>query len=299
MPRLGSFYGVVGIILLLFAGVAYFITRLLSAYVFLHALLGLLAIIIYLASAKDTLRTFLGERSTKYGASAALYTVLFFAILAAVNYLSARHHHRFDLTEAGVYSLSPQSRGILQRLDKPLAINAFVEAGSDPQLKELLDSYRYASDKISYAIVDPDKQPDLAERFHISAVPAVHLQYGDHTNVVNKISEEELTNGIIKVTRAEKKTVYFLEGHGEPSVNEMEEPKGYGQIKTSLDNESYEVKTLVLTEGTAVPDDGHRPDVLERHRILAREHDESPIGRPVGRVVRLLGRQHELFAAGP
>src|SRR5438094_21041 len=134
MPRLGSFYGVVGIILLLFAGVAYFLTRLLSAYVFLHALLGLLA----------------------------------------------------------------------------------------------LNSYRYGSDKISYAIVDPDKQPDLAERFHISAVPAVHLQYGDHTNVVNKISEEELTNGIIKVARAEKKAVYFLEGHGEPSVNEMEEPKGYG-----------------------------------------------------------------------
>src|SRR5262249_3877962 len=195
MPPLGSFYGVVGVILLLFAGVAYFITRLLSAYVFLHALFGLLAIIVYLASAKDTLRTFLGERSTKYGASAALYTVLFFAILAVVNYLSARHHHRFDLTEAGVYSLSPQSPGILQHLDKPLVINAFVEAGSDPQLKELLDSYRYASDKISYAIVDPDKQPDLAERFHISAVPAVHLQYGDHTNVVNKISEEELTNG--------------------------------------------------------------------------------------------------------
>jgi ABC-type uncharacterized transport system involved in gliding motility auxiliary subunit len=268
MPRLGSFYGVVGIILLLFAGVAYFITRLLSAYVFLHALLGLLAIIIYLASAKDTLRTFLGERSTKYGASAALYTVLFFAILAAVNYLSARHHHRFDLTEAGVYSLSPQSRGILQRLDKPLAINAFVEAGSDPQLKELLDSYRYASDKISYAIVDPDKQPDLAERFHISAVPAVHLQYGDHTNVVNKISEEELTNGIIKVTRAEKKTVYFLEGHGEPSVNEMEEPKGYGQIKTSLDNESYEVKTLVLSEGTAVPDDANLLIVAGAERSL-------------------------------
>ncbi|HKA53803.1 MAG TPA: Gldg family protein [Candidatus Binatia bacterium] len=268
MPRLGSFYGVVGVILLLFAGVAYFITRLLSAYVFLHALFGLLAIIVYLASAKDTLRTFLGERSTKYGASAALYTVLFFAILAVVNYLSARHHHRFDLTEAGVYSLSPQSRGILQHLDKPLVINAFVEAGSDPQLKELLDSYRYASDKISYAIVDPDKQPDLAERFHISAVPAVHLQYGDHTNVVNKISEEELTNGIIKVTRAEKKTVYFLEGHGEPSVNDMEEPKGYGQIKTSLDNESYEVKTLVLSEGTPVPDDANLLIVAGAERSL-------------------------------
>lgn len=268
MPPLGSFYGVVGLILLLFAGVAYFITRLLSAYVFLHALLGLLALIIYLASARDTLKTFLGERSTKYGASAALYTVLFFAILAVVNYLSARHHHRFDLTEAGIYSLSPQSLGILQRLDKPLEVNAFVEAGSDPQLKELLDSYRYASDKVSYTIIDPDKQPDLAERFTISTVPAIHLQYGDHTNVVNKLSEEELTNGIIKVTRAEKKTVYFLEGHGEPSIEEMQEAKGYGQIKTALGNESYEVKPLVLSEGAAIPDEANLLIVAGAERSL-------------------------------
>src|SRR5262249_47919551 len=98
MPPLGSFYGVVGVILLLFAGVAYFITRLLFGYVFLHALVGFLAIIIYPASGKDTLRTFLGERSTKFGAGAALYSVLFFAILAVVNYLSVRHHRRFDLT---------------------------------------------------------------------------------------------------------------------------------------------------------------------------------------------------------
>ncbi len=268
MPRHGSFYGVVGVIFLLFAGVAYFITRQLSAYVFAHTLLGLLAIIVYFASAKDTLKTFLGERSTKYGASAALYTLLFFAILVAVNYLSTRHYHRFDLTEAGVYSLSPQSRSILQHLDKPLEVNAFVEAGSDPQLKELLDSYRYASDKISYTIVDPDKQPDMAERFHISTVPAVHLQYGDNTNVVNKLSEEELTNGIIKVTRAEKKIVYFLEGHGEPNLDDQEEPKGYGQVKASLGNESYEIKPLVLSEGAAIPDDANLLIVAGAERSL-------------------------------
>jgi len=268
MPRLGSFYGVVGLILLLFAGVAYFITRILSAYVFVHALLGLLALIVYFASARDTLRTLLGERSTKYGASAALYIVLFFAIVVVVNYLSVRHYHRFDLTEAGVYSLSPQSLGVVQRLDKTLEVNAFVEAGSDPELKELLDSYRYASDKVSYSMIDPDRQPDLAERFQITTVPAIHLQYGDHTNVVNKISEEELTNGIIRVTRAEKKIVYFLEGHGEPSISEMQEPRGYGQIKTALDNESYEVKTLVLSEGAAIPDDASLLIVAGAERSL-------------------------------
>jgi gliding motility-associatede transport system auxiliary component len=255
MQRFAPFYGVVGVILLLFAGIAYFITRMISGYVVAHTILGLLAVIVYLASAKGSIRTFFGERSTKYGVSAALYAVLFLAVLIAVNYLSTRHHRRFDLTEGGVYSLSPQSLGILQHLDKNLEVNAFVEAGSDPQLRELLESYHYASDKVSYSIIDPDKQPDLAERFKITTIPAVHLQYGDRTNVVNKLTEEEITNGLIKVTRAEKKTIYFLEGHGEPSIDDMEDPKGYGQIKAALDNESYDVKKLVLSEGTTIPDD--------------------------------------------
>lgn len=257
MSRFASFYGVVGVILLLFGGIAYFITRDFSGYVYAHVIIGVIAIITFAIKAKGSLLTFFGERSTKYGASAALYAALFVGILIFVNFLSARHHHRFDLTESGVYSLSPQTTGILQRLDQPLTINAFVEAGSDPQLREILDSYRYISDKVSFSIIDPDKQPDLAERYKITTVPAIHLQYSERSNIVNRLTEEDLTNGIIKVTRAEKKTVYFLEGHGEPSIDEINDPKGYGQIKNALDNESYEVKKLVLSEGAAIPDDAN------------------------------------------
>ncbi|HXG18691.1 MAG TPA: Gldg family protein [Methylomirabilota bacterium] len=255
--RFASFYGVVGVILLLFAGIAYFITRDFSSYVFAHTIIGALAVIVFLASARASFSTFFGERSTKYGFSAIFYTLLFFGILVFVNFLSARHHYRFDLTESGVYSLSPQTQSVLQRLDKPLEVHAFVEAGSDPQLREMLESYRYASDKLTFTIVDPDKQPDLAEKYQITAIPAVHLQYGDRSNVVNKLTEEELTNGIIKVTRAEKKIIYFLEGHGEPSIDDLGEPKGYGLLKTALENESYEVKKLVLSEGAAVPEDAN------------------------------------------
>lgn len=257
MSRFASFYGVVGVILLLFGGLAYFITRDFSPYVFAHILIGVTAIITFIISAKGSLSTFFGERSTKYGASAAFYAALFVGILIFVNFLAARHHHRFDLTESGVYSLSPQTVGILKHLDKPLVVNAFVEAGSDPQLRELLESYRYISDKFTFSIIDPDKHPDLAEKHKITTIPAIHLQYGNHSNIVNKLTEEELTNGIIKVTRTEKKTIYFLEGHGEPNIDDMNDPKGYGQIKNALNSESYEVKKLVLSEGAAIPDDAN------------------------------------------
>ncbi len=257
MSRFASFYGIVGVILLLFAGIAYFITRDLSSYVYLHVIIGVVALIAFLSATKGSLSSFFGERSTKYGMSAVFYALLFIGILIFANVISVRHHQRLDLTESGVYSLSPQTTGVLERLEKPLVVNAFVEAGSDPQLREILDSYRYASDKVTFSLIDADKQPDLAEKYQITSVPAVHLQYDERTNVVNQLSEEALTNGVIKVTRTEQKTVYFLEGHGEPSIDEMGDPKGYGQIKTALDNESYGVKKLVLSEGAAIPDDAN------------------------------------------
>ena len=275
MAGLGSFYGIVGIIFLLFAGVAYFITRLFSFYVIAHLLLGTLAVATYLTSARGSLGTFLGERSTKQGAQALFYSLLFFLILVMVNYLSTHNHHRFDLTEAGVFSTSPQTRSILQKIDKPLEINAFVEAGSDPALRELLSGYRDVSAKVSFRLIDPDKQPDLAEKFQITTIPAVHMQYGDRTNVVNKISEEDITNGVIKITRAEKKTIYFLAGHGEPDIADVQEARGYGQLKAALENESYEAKPLVLSADAAVPDDanllivGGGDRALQAHEITA------------------------------
>ena len=268
MARLGSFYGVVGVILLLFAGVAYFLTRHFSAYVLVHTLTGLVAVIGALVSSRGSVKTFLGERSTKYGASAAVYSLLFISILILVNYLSTRHHHRFDLTEANIYSLSPQSENVLRQLDKKLEIDAFVQAGSDPQLRELLSSYEYDSDKISSRIIDPDQRPDLAERFQVTTLPTVVLRYGDQTNLINRTTEEDLTNGIIKISRPDKKTIYFLEGHGEPSSQDLQDAGSYGQLRTALENEGYAVNTLVLAPDTAVPEETNLLVVAGAQRSL-------------------------------
>ena len=292
LPRLGGFYGVAGITLLVFAGIAYYLTRVVSTYVFIHALLGLLAVIVYFASAKDSLGTFLGERSTKYGANAALYSLIAFGVLIALNYLGTRYYHRFDLTEAGVYSLSPQSQQVVGSLDQELEIHAFVQAGADPLLEDLLASYSYASERLSSTIVDPDARPDLAERFQITALPAIHLQYGERSNVVTDISEEEITNGIIKVAQAEAKTVYFVEGHGEPSIDDTQQGQGYGQLKIALENEGYTVSTVVLSPDTAVPDDTNVLVVAGAQRSLL-PHETQAIDHYLKR------EGHALFLLSP
>ncbi len=259
MRAANGLFGLLGLIFFLFAGVAYYLTRAATGvdllYILIHALAGLLALVAFLSTGLESLRGFVGERSTKYGVSAVMSSVLFLGILVAVNYLSTRYHHKFDLTEAGVYSLSPQSAQVVKNLDKELKLQAFVEGGVAPELRDLFNSYHDVSTKVSYQLIDPDREPELAEQYKVTAYDTVRLEYGGQSTTITKPTEETLTNAIIKVTRSQKKTVCFLEGHGEPDPEETQDAHGLGQAKSALTNEGYEIKKVLLLTLEKVPDD--------------------------------------------
>ena len=251
--------GLLAVVLLLFAGVALALTRLATPidaiYVGVHAVGGLLALIAYLSAGLDNVRTFLGERSTKYGTSAILASVFFIGILGALNYLAVRYHRRFDLTESKVYSLSPQSTSVVKDLEKELSLQAFAEGGINPELSDLLDSYRYASTKVTTKMIDPDRHPELAEKYNITSYNTVRLDYGETSTNITQPSEETLTNAIIKVTRAARQTVCIVEGHEEPKIDDAEDARGFSQVKSGLTNENYEVKNILLPSLEKIPEE--------------------------------------------
>lgn len=259
MRRANGLLGLLGVVLLLFAAVALALTRARQPvdvlYIAVHAVGGMFALVAYLSAGVDNLRDFLGERSTKYGASTIVASLLFVGILGSLNYLSTRYHHRFDLTESRAFSLSPQSTQVVSKLDKDLKLQAFVEGGINPDLRDLFDSYKYASPKVSYQMVDPERQPELAEQYKITAYNTVRLEYGDSATTINQATEEAITNAIIKVTRAAQQMVCFVEGHGEPDIEQVDDAHGFSQAKAALTNENYEVKKILLLNQEDVPTD--------------------------------------------
>ncbi|MFQ5664979.1 MAG: GldG family protein [Candidatus Binatia bacterium] len=259
MRRNTSLLGLVGLVLLLFAGVAALFTRARSGidvlYIFINGLFGVLALIAYLSAGFEQLRGVVSERSTKYSANALVSSVVFLAVLGLLNYISTRHHHRFDLTEQGVYSLAPQSRSVVKNLKSDLDIQAFVEGGVNPGLKDLLQEYAYGSSKVKFRLIDPDRQPELAQKYKISAYNTVRVAYGTESTTITQPTEQNITNAIIKVTRTTRKTVCFIEGHGEPNIDAVQDPKGLSSLKVALTNENYEFKKVLLATMAGVPDD--------------------------------------------
>ena len=67
----------------------------------------------------------------------ALYALGLVGVLMVVAYLSARYPLRFDLTDAGLHSLSEQTIAMLERIEKPVHVVFF----HDPLLRETVELY--------------------------------------------------------------------------------------------------------------------------------------------------------------
>jgi ABC-type uncharacterized transport system involved in gliding motility auxiliary subunit len=258
MGRSASLLGLLGLVFFSFGLMAALVLGMGGGdiVVLLHLVGGAVLLIAYFVFGFEGFRTLLGQRSTRYGASAAIYTVLFAALVVGVNYLGQRHHTRWDVTEGSVYTLSPQSKKVLESLKDDLTMTAFVEGGINPGLEALLDSYAYVNPShVKTRMVDPDKEPALVDQMKITTAPSVNLQLGQESFVVTQPSEETITNGLIRVARTTKKVVYFVEGFGQASTTTEDDPKGYSAAKLALQQENYDIKTLLLPSVDKVPDD--------------------------------------------
>jgi ABC-type uncharacterized transport system involved in gliding motility auxiliary subunit len=253
--------GLIGLVLVLFGILGYVLTTgILFArlFILLNLIGGVLALIGWISSSWGNLGALAGKRTTRYGANAALYSLAFIFLLIAVNYLASRYPHQFDLTVEKAFSLSPQSLQIVKQLKQPLKLYGFVQNGHNLYAEELYGEYAYASPLISYELIDPVKNPEMAERYHVSVNNTTHIQYGGEKgegNNVTDVTEAAITNGISKVVKSGSKTAYFLTGEGEPDLSDAQSESGFAEYKKALEGENYEVKTLTLASAAKIPDD--------------------------------------------
>jgi len=123
-------------------------------------------------------------------------------------------------------------------------------------IEDLFKQYaRYAGDKFSWKVVDPDKDPALTRALGVENYGVTVLEAKGRTEKVQDADQEEkLTNGLVKVLREGKRVVYVLQGHGEPDLANTDRP-GFSEAKGALEKANYEVKPLALARQGKVPDD--------------------------------------------
>lgn len=219
---------------------------------------GFALVLLHLVLAWEDIDRAIGRRQLKYGANMVVLAVVFLAILVLLNWVVYGNSKRWDLTKQKKFTLSDQALKVLGGLKEDVRILYFqtrgqlAQPGSDAQ--QNMRKFEEVSKRVKVEFVDPQGEPGKAREYDVSSVPTLVLVRGERHEKIFGDSEQDITNGLIKVTREGKKTVCFLEGEGERALDDFS-PRGYSKLKDGLERNQYQTKKVSLLREPSVPAD--------------------------------------------
>ncbi|HHQ13602.1 MAG TPA: ABC transporter [Chromatiales bacterium] len=173
-----------------------------------------------------------------------------------LGWLSTRYNIEADWTRGGRNSLSVDSRKLLEEMEGPVHITAF--ARETPELREhirdLVARYQRHKPDIELHFVNPDAEPERVRELGITLDGELLIAYNGRSDKIQELSEQSLTNALLRIARPSTRKVVFLTGHGERN------PLGQanhdlGQFGKLLSDKGIHVETLKLAETPAIPGD--------------------------------------------
>ncbi|MGA2028777.1 MAG: GldG family protein [Verrucomicrobiota bacterium] len=235
--------------------------------------------------------SFSPHRRWKIGFDLAVRTVLVLAVVVMVNYLGAQFFRRFYLSSQTRIELSPRTLGVVHSLTNRVNVTLYYDKQDDlfTTVDALLKEYCAANPKIFVNVVDYVRDAGEAEKIkeqykqymnspqdkdlvifddegRIKIVPGDALaQYVDQQvpsetkgrlEFVKKptafMGEMMFTSTLLALEDSKPFKAYFLQGHGEPALNDS---GNFGYMKfTSVLEENYiQVQPLELLGDDAVP----------------------------------------------
>jgi ABC-type uncharacterized transport system involved in gliding motility auxiliary subunit len=215
------------------------------------------------------------RRTARRVLSTTITSICLVGIACCLGYLSSRFRVRLDLTEGGMFTLSPRSIDALEQLDTQVHVTGFFLRG-DPQgdyMENLLEEYSRYSDKITYQFIDPELKPAAAQQYGVTSYNVMVFQANEKTLKIFVANEQDLTRAIIKAASPDREAIYFVNGHGERDPDNTG-GSGYSQVRDALEQNNYDVRTLNLAVTNAIPEDASALIVAAPHYPLLAEEIE-------------------------
>jgi ABC-type uncharacterized transport system involved in gliding motility auxiliary subunit len=187
-----------------------------------------------------------------------VFVALLLALAGLVGYLARTHRLQADLTRNARHTLSQASVETLKSLAGPVTITAYATL-QDPRLgdvrkliRDFLAPYQRLKPDLDLRFVDPTEQPKLAQSAGVQANGEMVIEYGKKREHLTLLSEEALTNLLMRLARDTERLVMYLDGHGERSLIGAAN-HDLGEFGRQLRNKGFKVAGLNLAIAQEVP----------------------------------------------
>jgi hypothetical protein len=237
------------------------------------AIAGLVLLAVAFAVRPVMFKELLASRKTLLWINDAMLILLIIGIGVVLSYIGFRRNVRYDFTQNQLFSISPMTVQTVRNLDKDVTITAFYPRGTaeEGMIRDLLTEYKRHSDRLSFKLVDPMRDPVTTKAMNISNVGTIVVQCDNSRQDVARdamfdipdpydtpdakpkfTGEQAITSAILNVTSGIKRLVTFVKGHGEASISGYQ-PRDIAGLNELLSRENYDVDEIVLFENDIDP----------------------------------------------
>jgi len=204
-----------------------------------------------------------------------IFISLFSISIGLLAWLSTQYSFYSDWTYGNRHSLSEDTRQLLASLDGPVLIRSYQveDLSMEQAVNEILRRYQRIKPDISYSLVNPELEPDLARADNITRYGQTIIKYKQQTEAIDSLSEQNISNALLRLSREHKATLYFLSGHGERKPGDIS-PLGYNTLSNQLVSQGFALNSLQLLEHSLDNINGTLVISSPSHPFLAGEIDQ-------------------------
>jgi ABC-type uncharacterized transport system involved in gliding motility auxiliary subunit len=185
-----------------------------------------------------------------------IFVVGLLIMVGLLAWLSTRYSMEADWTRGGRNTLSLDSRQLLDEMPDDIHITAFATENNvvREHIRDLLARYQRYKPGVDLQFVNPDAEPDRTRDLGITMDGELLIAYQGRSEKIQSLSEQSLTNALLRIARQKQRKVVFLSGHGE------RDPRGqanhdFGQFGKMLEKKGIELSALNLAETPEIPAD--------------------------------------------
>jgi hypothetical protein len=184
-----------------------------------------------------------------------LFTTLLLTAAVMVAFLSTRFAWQHDFSYAQRASLTVETLTLLRQLDAPVAMTSYAPRDNELRgaIADVIARYQRVKPDISLNFVDPDADPAATREAGILVNGELIIRYKGRSEQLKVLTERELDNALLRLSRARERLVAFLAGDGERKPD--------GQANADLGNFGALLKAqgvraipLILDAGTHIPE---------------------------------------------
>ena len=205
------------------------------------------------------IQRFFTGRQARYGGNTIITVLAFLGILIVGNVLAYQNPKPLlDLTEEQTNTLSPEMLAAIEGLPEPIHATAFFSQNLNTESADKLLSNLKAnsSGRFDYEFIDPNRNPALVQELGITGDGKVLLTMGERKEIAASVTEDEILRAMIRLINPEERVVYFLTGHGELDIDQVNENNmAFTRAKATLESKNYIIRKLNLLAENSIPED--------------------------------------------